>query len=161
MTHAEMIRMRQAGFTYKQIARKSGIPYGTVRHRLQSWGIKPASKVIHPRRRPSKNDYPRWLIDELYWSCQLSTVDIAYELDIPKNSVITMMFRLGVPRRTRKEAAAVRKARGPIIVPMLSPERARAMAAKAVKKRQKTAARNARRRKSYHDRKTMVDGILS
>lgn len=154
--------MRQAGFTYKQIACKSGIPYGTVRHRLQSWGIKPVSKVIHPRRRPSKNNYPRWLINEMYWSCQLSTVDIAYELDIPKNSVITMMFRLGVPRRTRSEASAVRKARGPIIFQTLSPERARAMAAKSVKKRQQRVARNARRRNSYQDRKatTVENGSL-
>ncbi len=152
MTHGEMIRMREAGFTYKEIACKAGIPWGTVRSRLRAWGVQKQVTVVMSRKRPAKHKYPKWLIEEMYWSCQMSIPDIAYELDMPKQSVVTMMHRLGVPRRDRSAAWKLRKERWGCEPPTLTTERAKAMAAKAVEAKRKKAALNARRRARHKER---------
>lgn len=153
MTPAEMMSMRRAGFTYKEISAKSGVPWGTVRTRLQRWGIHPEEKVIRRRRRPIVNDYPRWLIMEMYWECKLSTVDIGYELDISKHSVNTMMQRLKIPRRSVKEAWAIRSSRpGYTPPPPMTKERATEMAKLAVKKRERKARKKATKQR-YLQRK--------
>lgn len=96
--------MREAGFTYRQIGAKLDVPWGTIRSRCQSLGITPQIKVVHERNRPLKHHHPRWLLEMMYWDCELSTVDIGYELDISYNEVLRMMARFNIPRRTRTQA---------------------------------------------------------
>lgn len=135
-----MTRMREAGFTYKEIGDKLGVPWSTIRSRCKSVGALPPEETPYrPRNRPIKNDYPRWLIQMLYWDCQLSTVDIAYELDMSKDSVVHMMMRLGISRRTRKEAAKILRDSGFYRTPtrVWTVEEARAASLKAAKKRER------------------------
>jgi hypothetical protein len=143
-----MIRMRKAGFTYREIAAKADIPWGTVRSRLQAWGVKPEATVIRSRRRKIKNDYPRWLIDEMYWSCKLSSVEIAYELDIPDESVCTMMRRMKIPFRSRKEAQELYCQRHPHARIPVTANREMALRASMIsaQRRRQRAKKNLRRR---------------
>lgn len=138
--------MRKAGFTYKEIANKADVPWATIRSRCQILGIQPEEKVIHSRNRKPIHDYPRWLIEMMYWDCKLSTVDIAYELDISKNSVLTMMNRLEIPRRTRGEAKLLHMERNPEWKPPYNPEWQRMATQASVKVRQRKARRKAQRR---------------
>jgi len=110
LSTAELRRLREAGFTYKEISRLTGVPWGTIRWRCQQFGIK-SPEIIRERKRPLKHDYPRWLINELYWECELSTIEIAYELDIRSGAVEKMMRRMGIPFRTRSQAWDVLKRR--------------------------------------------------
>jgi DNA invertase Pin-like site-specific DNA recombinase len=132
ISHGEMIRMREAGFTYAEIAQRSGVPYGTVRSRMQRWKVRPRVKVIHSRNRPPMHKFPYWLIYEMYWECELSTNEIAYELGLKRNTVGTLMRRLGIPTRTRAQAWEVQKKRGrmPLRKPWTA-EQAREMARRA------------------------------
>lgn len=148
-----MMRMRRAGFTYKEIANKANIPWGTVRYRLQSWGVVPDEPIVRSRVRPRKYHYPAWLLQMMYWDCELSTIQIGYELDIPDESVCAIMSRLGVRLRTQSEAQRLyaRKhpgARNPN-APTLTSERAREMAMKAAANR---ARRVRNRDKKRRDR---------
>lgn len=142
MSPAELRRMRLAGFTYKEIGAVAGVPWSTIRSRCKSLGIKPVHnmKVLRARNRPVLHDYPRWLIYELYWTCELSTNDIAYELGIKGNSVATMMRRLGIPLRSRAEAWDLMKRRGRMPSRRCwTPEQAREAAYKAAAKRREVA----------------------
>jgi hypothetical protein len=141
MSPAELRRLREAGFTYKEIERISGVPWSTIRSRCRSLGIKPRVKVVHQRNRPAVHDYPYWLIYELYWVCELSTNDIAYELGIKSNSVATMMRRLGVPLRSRAQAWDLMKRRGRMPPRRYwTAEQAREAALKAAAKRKREVA---------------------
>ncbi len=141
-THGDIIRMREAGFTYQEIADISGLSYGTVRSRLQRWGIQ-KGKVVHKRNRKPSFDPPYWLIEIMYWDCKLSTNEIAFELDISKNTLQTWMERNGFARRSRKEAwkLMTEKGNGPTRRSWSTTE-ARYMAQRAVeaKRRRKEAA---------------------
>jgi hypothetical protein len=141
MTPAELRRLREAGFTYKQIEQMTGVSWSTVRSRCKSLGIKPRVKVIQQRNRPAIHDYPQWLIHELYWACELSTNDIAYELCMTSNSVATMMRRLGIALRSRQEAWDLMKRRGRMPPRQYwSPEQAREMSRRSAEKRKAEAA---------------------
>jgi hypothetical protein len=131
-THGDIIRMREAGFTYQEIADISGLPYGTVRSRLSRWGIQ-RGHVVLTRNRKAKFDPPYWLIEMMYWDCGLSTNEVAYELDVSKNTLQHWMVRNQVARRSRKEAWAlmIQKGNGPAYRPW-STEQARYMAYKAI-----------------------------
>lgn len=148
MTNGEMIRMREAGFTYKEIGRKASISAATVRSRCQTWGVEPKEKVIRSRNRKPKHDYPRWLIHEMYWICRLSTEEIGYELCMPSMSVRTMMVRLDVPRRSRAEAQRVYVERHPgtRVPPTANREQALRAAMISARKRHRRVASNRRRR---------------
>lgn len=108
----EMTRMREAGFTYKEIGRKGGVHWTTIRSRCQRLGIKPKVKVIHSRNRKATFEPEYWLIDTMYWECGLSTNEIAFELDVSKNTLQTWMGRHNFPRRSRKEAWELMKTKG-------------------------------------------------
>lgn len=147
MTIAEMVRMRKAGFTYEEIGAKADVPWSTIRSRCRSLGVVPEAKVIRSRNKRPKHNYPRWLIYEMYWVCRLSTFDIAYELDIPSNTVQSMMIRLQIPRRTKKEAWAVLKVSRPDFHPPYnSPEQQRKAGMAGVEARKRKAKRNAEER---------------
>lgn len=96
--------MREAGFTYKEIGAKSGESWSTVRSQLQKLGVQPQQKIFRERLRKPLHQFPRWLIHEMYCVCQLSTTQISYELDIPRSSVATIMLRMHIPFRSKKEA---------------------------------------------------------
>ena len=140
MSPAELRRLREAGFTYMEIERITGVNWSTVRSRCKSLNIKPLVKVYRQRNRSALHRYPRWLIYELYWECELSTRDIGYELDIPSASVATMMQRLHIPFRTRQQAWDLMKRRGRM--PPRRPwtrEEAREAARRAAAKRREVA----------------------
>lgn len=148
MTHGEMIRMRRVGFTYREIAAKAGIPWGTVRSRLRAWGVKPEVVVIHRRRRPMKYCFPRWLLQEMYWACSLSTVEIGYELDIPDTSVAALLRWYGIPTRSRSEAQKLYVVRNPQGRRPRGANREQAMRASAIsaERRRMRAKKNRQRR---------------
>lgn len=137
-----MRRMREAGFTYNQIGIKLNVPWGTIRSRCQAMDIKPLVKVVHERNRPLKHKHPRWLINMMYWDCELSTVDIGYELNISHNEVIRMMMRMNIPRRTRTQAQELMWRQGTHRPPVClwTPEEARAASLIAAKNRRKKVA---------------------
>jgi hypothetical protein len=124
MTIAELRRVRGAGFTYKEIEAMSGVPWATVRSRCRRLGIKicPSVKVIHSRKRPIKNNHPKWLIEMMYWECKLGVPEIAYELDIPESSTRKLMLRNGIPSRTRDEATVLYRASPYNLQPTISAE---------------------------------------
>jgi hypothetical protein len=153
MSPAELRRLREAGFTYKEIERMTGVPWSTVRSRCQSLKIRPRVKVVQQRNRPAVHDYPRWLIHELYWVCELSTNDIAYELDMKTNSVATMMRRLDIPLRSRQQAWDLMKRRGRM------PPR-RPWTREEAREAARIAAAKRRREVTQHDRDEVGGGVL-
>jgi hypothetical protein len=115
LTIAQQISMRRSGFTYKEIGRRSGESWSTIRSRLKRLGVEPDPDVyvFRSRSRRPRHDYPRWLIEEMYWGCGLSTLDIAYEFCMSPSSVSTMMNRLKIDRRSKGEGRRLHCARHP------------------------------------------------
>lgn len=145
-----MRRMREAGYTYKEIGKKLDTPWSTIRSRCQSLGIQiaPDVKIIHIRRRPPVYNFPPWLIRTLYWDCQLSTVAIAYELDVSTSTIQNNMKRYKIPRRSREEVARILHENGqmPWFTYQISSEQAKQMVVARERKATKRAARNQYRR---------------
>lgn len=137
MTHGEMIRMREAGFTYREIAAVAGVSWSTIRSRCQRWEIQ-KGKVVHSRNRPAKHNYPYWLVDMMYWDCKLTVREIAYEFDIPYNSMMTWVTRNNFPLRNKKQAWELmqQRKRGPFHRSWTT-EEARRMSALAQEARRK------------------------
>lgn len=146
MKISELRSMREAGFTYREIESMTGVPWGTVRSRCRSLGISPQVAVIRRRRRPIKRDLSMWLLNEMYWVCGLSVVDIGFELDCPQTSVVAAMRRHGIPRRTRSEANRRARVRYPIRPPGANREQALRASEASAKARRRRARSNRRRR---------------
>jgi hypothetical protein len=149
LTPDEIIKMRRGGFLIREIADKAGPPWtgAKVGHFLRTAKVIPDFKVTWSANRPIKNDYPYWLLYEMYWVCSLSLYEIAYELDIPKSSLNIVMGRLKIPLRNTSEARQISMKRCPYSLPSLTREhQIEGGKTKAIKQRQ-LDVRNAKRRK--------------
>lgn len=105
MSPGDLRRMREAGWTFKQIEAITGVPWSTVRSRCRSLGIKPSVKVVHSRKRKHKyENIPKDLLELMYVDCQLSASDIAYELDVNRHTLLGLMHHYGISIRGRGEA---------------------------------------------------------
>jgi hypothetical protein len=133
-----MIRMRRAGWFLKDIAEAAGTPWtaSRVNHLMNKIGVKPDVKPVRfGVRNPIRNDYPRELIYEMYWSCQLSKAEIAYELGIKLKAVDVLFQRLEIPTRTHAQARAISLRRYPHSLVPLTDDARSAGVAKSVESR--------------------------
>jgi hypothetical protein len=118
-----MIRLRRAGWFLKDIAELAGPPWtmSRVRHLMDKLGVQPDEKPVRVGvRNHIKHQFPRWLLVEMYWGCELSKNEIAYELDIKEPSLNAIFRRLQIKTRTVVEARAISAARYPHSVHQLS-----------------------------------------
>jgi len=111
--------MREAGWTYKEIEAISGVPWSTLRSRCRSLGIKKRTKVMRSRNRKYK--YEDRISKELLWlmyiECQLSTSDIAFELEVNRHTLRGLLRHYEIPMRGRGEARKVYMERYGAIMP--------------------------------------------
>jgi hypothetical protein len=102
----DLRRMREAGWTYKEISEISGIPWSTIRSQCRSLRIKCYTPVVRSRNRKYK--YEDRIDKELLWlmyiECQLSTSEIAYELEVNRHTLRGLMAHYDIPMRSRGEA---------------------------------------------------------
>jgi len=105
----DLRRMREAGWTYKEIARLYDIPWGTVRSRCNSLKITPQTTIIRSRKRKYKyeNVIDKELLELMYVECQLSASDMSYELEVNRHTLLGLMHHYGIPVRGRGEARRV------------------------------------------------------
>lgn len=106
MTPGDLRRMREAGWTYRQIEAISGVPWPTIRSRCKSLGIQPKAKVIHSRQRKHKYEglIDKELLELMYIECQLSTTQIAYELEVNRHTLNKLMHHYGIAMRSQGES---------------------------------------------------------
>lgn len=123
LTHDDMIRLRRAGWFLKDIAELAGPPWTASRvgYLMDKLGVQPDEKPVRVGvRNPIKHQFPRWLLVEMYWGCQLSKNEIAYELDIKAASLNAIFRRLQIKTRTVAEARVISAARYPYSVHQFS-----------------------------------------
>lgn len=106
MSPGDLRRMREAGWTYKEIANIADEPWPTIRSRCRSLGIEPQIKVMRERNRKYKYEdrIDKELLALMYIECQLSTSDISYELEVNRHTLLKLMHHYGIPIRGRGQA---------------------------------------------------------
>ena len=105
--------MRESGWTFKEIEAITGVPWSTVRSRCRSLNIKQKTKVIRSRNRRPKWPHPKWLLELMYIECQLSTTEIAYELDLSNSTINKLLIHHKIPKRNKSEARKIYMQRYP------------------------------------------------
>jgi hypothetical protein len=115
----DLRRMREAGWTFKEIEALTGIPWSTIRSRCRSLGITERGKVVRSRNRKYKYEdrIPKELLWLMYVECQLSTSDIAFELDVNRHTLRSLMLHYEIPMRSRGEARKLYMERYGAIMP--------------------------------------------
>ena len=159
VTPDDMIRMRKAGFTHREIAEIAGPPW--TRSKVTAFfgkigRVQPEQKIVISSRRPLKYDFPRDLLMEMYWGCELSRAEMAYELDVPEPSLQQIFRRLKIPTRTTSQSRRIALVRYPhtAVGPTLEQQRAGARAAAKARseKRRRQRANAARRERRAQQR---------
>jgi hypothetical protein len=154
LTPDDLVRMRRAGFKLREIVEMAGDGWteSKLSHYFKKIGVKPDEPIMIFRSSPGqiKHHYPRELLHEMYWDCELSINEIAYELDIGSRSVDYIFRRLEIPRRSYAESRRIAVRRNPhVMVPLLrsDPEKLR--------RAREARRQKARRRRAVNERKRL------
>jgi len=93
--------------TQREIAKKFGVSQRTIANKMKEYNI----PTRNGRRR---TEYPCTYEDlyDLYWNKGLSTSEIAKIAELCDGSVVSLLRRRGIPRRSRSEAAKNYYAKG-------------------------------------------------
>src|SRR4051794_8874334 len=109
VTPGDLRRMREAGWSYREIAKISGLPWSTIRSRCRSLNITSEVKIYRSRNRKHKYEdkITKDLLELMYIECQLSATEIAYELDVNRSTLLKLIHHYDIPVRTKRAARLI------------------------------------------------------
>lgn len=109
-TVEDLARLKEEGFSLREVSSITGIPKTTIRDRLHRIGFDLGPRGFRGTRLPhSEYDMTCFLYQIMGWS----TTEIGEHLHIGHGTVCWRLDRAGVCRRTRGESARLRFARRP------------------------------------------------
>lgn len=113
-TVEDLARLKEEGFSLREVSSITGIPFTTIRDRLYRAGVDLGHRGSRQGTRLPHSEFA--LTSFLYNTMGWSTTEIGEHLSIKHSSVCWRLDQAGVTRRSRGESARIRFARRPKMI---------------------------------------------
>lgn len=103
----EMCRLYETGLTIYEVAHRTGRSFGTVHRHLHAAGVEVEPRYMNRRPRPDRVPHAEMERTVELYESGLSMPEVGRKLYLSPSGVKRRMEQAGVPRRSRREAAAL------------------------------------------------------